>query len=129
MGRIAAGKFNTAHGITDIQKPTGLSTLAINSQRVLNRGLDAESVQGCPEYLIVVEPINERIVHCRFINNRAVYHSLIEIGRADAPNLATKMNVMRVVNLRTVVQTPGLLGNRHRPSPPIGLNFLNALSH
>src|SRR5271167_4563890 len=62
LGGVVTRDLNATHGVANIQKAAGLPTLAVNRQRIIQRGLRAEAIENRPEDFVVVEAIDESLV-------------------------------------------------------------------
>jgi hypothetical protein len=79
---------------------------------VVDGGLHAEAVQDGPEDLLVVEAVRQARVALGLRRNGAVDDALIQVGSAEAPDLAGEVDVVGVVDLREMVPATGLLRER-----------------
>mmetsp|Transcript_4627 Transcript_4627/g.19072 ORF Transcript_4627/g.19072 Transcript_4627/m.19072 type:complete len:343 (-) Transcript_4627:35-1063(-) len=75
-------------------------------------GLDGEAVERGAEDGVVVEPVDEAIVHRRLGGGDAVDDALVEVGGAHLPGLGAHEHVGGVVALGEVVEGVALLGVR-----------------
>ena len=65
-----------------------------------------------PKIFVVIEAVDQGFVERRFVGHGAVHHALVQIGGAQAPDLAGEHDVVAVVHLGEVVERAGLLGKR-----------------
>ena len=108
-GRVMTGNLDTSHGVPNVEEAACLPALAVDSERLADGCLHAETVQDGAEHVVVVESIDQRLIQRGFVRHRSVNHALIEVCGSNAPNLAGKHNVVAVVHFREVIKGPGLL--------------------
>ena len=65
IGRVQAGQLDAADGIADVDVAARLAALPVHRQRMLHGRFDAEPVQDRAEHLVVVEPVDQRLVERR----------------------------------------------------------------
>jgi len=65
--RVVAGDLDAAHGIADIEETARLTALAVDSERLPNGRLHAETIQDRAEDVVVVEAIDERFIERGFV--------------------------------------------------------------
>src|ERR1700733_1303867 len=114
LGGIKADQFDTPHRVADIEEAAGLAAFAIYRQGAANGRLGAETVQYGTENLVVVEAVDQGLVDLDLVGDRTVDNALIEIGGAQAPNLAGEHDVVTVMDLGEVIEGARLLGKRER---------------
>src|ERR1700733_6089839 len=110
--RMQTSQFNAAHCVANVEESARLATLPIDSKWVLDRGLHAKTVQSRPEDFVIVETIDQCRIQFSLIRNGAIDHALIQVGSANAPDLAAKVNIVAVMNLRQVIERSRLLRKR-----------------
>ena len=71
------GNLDAANRIANVEESALLSALAVNRKGMADGCFDAEAIQHRPEHFVVIESIDERIVHRHFLGDRAVHHALI----------------------------------------------------
>src|SRR5690348_3409846 len=120
---MQTSQFDATNGVTDIEKASGLPTLSIYGQRMLDRRLHAEAIERGAENLVIIETVHQRRIESDFFGQRAVDHALIEIGCAQPPNLATEHDVVTVVHLGEVIEGAGLFGEGKHVLAAVMLNF------
>src|SRR5579862_3443326 len=104
LGGFLDRDLDTSHGVANIQVAARLAALAVHGQRMPNGRLDTETVEhGAPDS-VVVEPRREPFVEHRLVGFDSIYDALVEVGRADSPNFAGEMDIVRIVNLGQVVE-------------------------
>src|SRR3954454_5483048 len=65
FGGVEAGELDAAHGVANVEVPARLAALAVDRQRVPDRGLDAEAVERGAEDVVVVKPVDQARVELR----------------------------------------------------------------
>src|SRR5436309_3157970 len=108
-GRVMTGNLDTSHGVSNVEEAARLPALAVDSERLADGCLHAETVEDGAEHVVIVEAIDQRFVERGFVRHRSVNHALIEVCGSNAPNLAGKHNVVAVVYFREVIKGPWLL--------------------
>ena len=98
-GRILAGNLDAANRVSNVEKTTHLSALAVHGEWLANGRLHAEAVEHGAEHVILIEPIDEGFVESNFVGHRPVHDALIQIRGANSPDFAREHDVMAVVNL------------------------------
>src|SRR5579885_2950237 len=119
LGRIFQRELDASHRVADVQIAAGLTTLAVNGQRMPDRGLDAEAVEHRAPDAVVVEAGCEPLVDQRLVGLNAVHDALVQVGRPQSPYFADEMDVVGVMDLREMVEGPGLLGIREHVGAPV----------
>ena len=89
--------------VADVEEAAGLPALAVDRQRVADHRLHAEAVERRAEDLVVVEARAQALVEVGLVGRDAVDDALVEVGRPQAPDAAGEVDVVRVVDLREVV--------------------------
>src|ERR1700693_806308 len=79
VGRVQACNLNATHRISNVQETAGLAALTVDGERVSYRCLHAEAVQHRSKYFIVIKTVDERVIQGRFVGNRSIDNSLIQI--------------------------------------------------
>src|ERR1700730_75245 len=97
-------QLDAGHGVANIEVAARLPALSIDGERKAHRSLHAESVERSTPDGVVVEPRLQLPVQSHLWRIPAVYHSLVEVGRAQAPDSAGEMDVVAVVHLAEVVE-------------------------
>src|SRR5579859_3902223 len=124
---IEASQLNTTNGVSDVEEAASLAAFAVDRDGMFDGGLHAEAVEGSAKDLVVVEAVDEGFVNGSFIGDGAVDHSLIQIGGADAPDLAAEMDIVAIVNLGEMVKRARLLGEGQQILTAIMLDANEAL--
>ena len=62
--------------------------------------LDTEAVERGAINPVVVQTVNQQLIHSRLIGQDAVNHALIQVGRSESPHFAGKVNIVAVMNFR-----------------------------
>src|SRR5208282_6130340 len=106
--------FDTSHRVANIQVTAGLPALAVHCQRMADRCLDTKAVEDRAPDSVVVEPRREPLVERRLVGVDAVHYALVEVGRADSPDFARELDIVRVVDLGQVIEGARLLWIRQR---------------
>ena len=114
VGRVGDRELDALERVADVEEAAGLAALAVDGQRVADHGLDAEAVEDGAEVLVVVEPGDQPLVGGGLVGLDAVDDALVEVGRAQPPDPAGEVDVVRVVDLREVVERAGQLRERQR---------------
>jgi len=110
-GRVVASKLDAANGVANVEETAGLAALAVHGERLADGGLHAEeTIQDSAEDVVVIETIDERFVERSFFRGGAINDALVEIGGANAPDLAGEHHVVAVVHFGEVVKGARLLG-------------------
>src|SRR3954451_16223853 len=104
FGGVEAGELDAAHGVADVEVPARLAALAVDGQRMADRGLHAETVERGAQDVVVVKAVDQARVALRLIGDGAVDDALVQVGGAQPPDAAGEVDVGRVVNLRAVVE-------------------------
>jgi hypothetical protein len=102
-GRILDREAHTLDGVDDVEEATGLTTLAVHTERVTHDCLNTKAIEGCTEYLVVIEACTQPFVEIGFVGPDSVHDPLVQVGGTKFPDPAREMDVVRVVNLRQVV--------------------------
>src|SRR5579864_885024 len=121
-GRIFAGNFDAADRVANIEEAPRLAALAVNCERLPDRCLNTESVQDRAEDVVIVETIDERLIHGGFVGHRSVDYTLVEIRSTQTPNFAAEHDVVAVVNFREVIEGARLLRKWQYVFPSIMLD-------
>src|SRR5690606_29438490 len=98
------------HRGTQAQEPTLLPALPVQSQRVSNYCLTAETIAGCAKALVKIQPGAQTSIPVHLINACAKDHTLHNIRRTQPPRFTGKQRVMRDVNLTQMIKTARLPG-------------------
>ena len=112
VGRVGDRELHALKSVADVQEAARLPTLAVDGQRVADHRLHAEAVEDGPEVLVVVEAGDEAVVGRRLVGLDPVDDALVQVGGAQAPDPAGEVDVVRVVDLREVVERAGELRER-----------------
>ena len=108
------GELDALERVADVEEAAGLPALAVDGERVTDHRLHAEAVQDRAEVLVVVEAGDQPLVPGGLLGLDPVDHSLVEVGGAQAPDPAGEVDVVRVVDLRQVVERARHLRERKR---------------
>src|SRR5882724_10613266 len=108
--RMQAGQFYAPHRVADIKKASRLPAATIDGNRMVDSSLHAEAVQRRAKNLIVIKAVDQQRVECDFIGHSPVNNSLVEVGRAQAPDFAAESDVVTVMDLGKMIKRPRLLG-------------------
>ena len=127
LGGIHNRQLDAAQSIADIQEAAALASLSIHRQRNAGGRLHTESVDGGSENVVIVEAGGEVIVHFRFVRLDSVDHSLMQICGCQFPCPAGEADIVAVVNLRQMVEGPGLAGERQGVRSAFVVDFDEAL--
>ncbi len=127
LGRMQDRELHALERVDDVQVAARLAALAVRGQRVSDHGLQAEAVQGRAEHVVVVEPRQQALVEPGLLGLDPVHDPLVEVGRAQAPDPAREVDVVRVVHLRQVVHRAGQLRERQGVRAPVVLDLEVAL--
>src|SRR5680860_942795 len=90
-------------------------------------GLDTETVEHGPEYLIVVKARTQPLVQVALVRPDPVDDALIEVGSSETPDAAGEVDVVGVVHLREVIHGSGKLRKRQDIAPPLVVDLDKAL--
>jgi hypothetical protein len=120
---IRHGELDALERVADVEEAAGLPALAVDGEGVVDHRLDAEPVEHRAEVLVVVEPGHQALVGDRLVGLDSVDDALVEIGGAEPPDPAREVDVVRVVDLREVVERPGQLRERQRVPAPLVLDL------
>src|ERR1700747_2264754 len=91
---LHTGELDTTYGVSNIKEASRLPAFAVHGERVAYRRFDTEAVQHCAEHFIVIEPVNERFIERHLVRQRPVYNTLVQVRRAQSPNLARDHDVV-----------------------------------
>ena len=122
VGGIRHRQLDALQRVQDVQVAARLPALAVDRERVADDRLDAEPVQRRAEHVVVVEPRGEPVVELRLVGLDPVDDTLVQIGRTDPPHPAREVDVVRVVDLRQVVQAARELRVEDRLLAPVVLD-------
>lgn len=75
-----------------------------------NGSLNTEAIEGGAKDTVVVKAVDQQFIHARFFGEHAIDYPLVQIGGTQAPNAASKVNVVAIVNFTEVIEATGLLG-------------------
>src|SRR6202521_1485287 len=106
---VVAGNLDTSDRVANVKETARLSALAVNGERLSDGGLNTKAIQHSTEDVVIVEAIDQRLIERGFVGHRSVNDALIEVGGANAPDLAGEHHVVAVVGLREGVKGAGLL--------------------
>ena len=114
LGGVVHCELDALERVADVETAAGLAALPVDGERVADHGLHAEAVEDGAEDLVVVEARHEPLIHGRLVRLDAVDEALVEVGRAQAPDAAGEVDVVRVVDLGQVVERARELRERQR---------------
>src|SRR5437879_5130629 len=103
------GNLDTSNGVTDVEEPARLAALPVYRERLADGRLHAETVEDGAEHVVIVEAIDQFFSKRGFVRHGSVNHALIEVRGPNAPNPASKHDVVAIVHFREVIKGPGLL--------------------
>ena len=106
-----------------LRKPRVWPPLSVDGQRMPDHRLDAEAVEDRAEVLVVVETGHQPFIGSRLLGLDPVDHALVEVRGPQAPDPAGEVDVVRVVDLRQVVERARHLRERQRVAPPLVLDL------
>src|ERR1700686_875813 len=107
---VESGQLDAPNSVTDIEKATGLATLAVHGEGIPDGGLRAKAVEHRAPDVVVIETLAQFWVKVGFRRARAIHDALVQVGRAEAPRPAREHDVMAVMDLGQVIEGSRLLG-------------------
>src|ERR671914_2930272 len=96
LRRVAHGQLDALERVADVEEAARLPALAVDGERVPDHGLHAEAVERGAEDLVVVEARAQALVERGLLGLDPVHDALVEVGRAQAPDAAGEVDVVRV---------------------------------
>lgn len=93
-------------------KRSYLAPFSIYSERMFNSSLNTKPIKCSSKHTIIIKPVAELLMHFSLICPRPINDSLVQIGCSYPPSLASKCDVVRIMDLAQMIEGACLLGIR-----------------
>src|SRR5467141_4412602 len=107
--RVVTSDLDATHRVPNVEETACLSALPVNGERLADGRLYAETIKDGAENVVIIEPIDQRLIEPSFVRHRSVNDALIQVRGANAPDLAREHHVVAVVHFREVIKGSRLL--------------------
>src|ERR1700674_3079690 len=81
--RVVTGDLDATYRVPNVEETARLSALPVNGEWLADGRLHAETIKDGAENVVIIEPIDQRLIERSFVRHRPINNALIEVGGAN----------------------------------------------